>query len=348
MPTYKDINLLTQKAAVAGTEKLPVSDTEYITPDGITADAEIEINGIDKNYTRGFLDSNGIEGDASDAVITGYVRVDGGDVVVWNHKFSSTKPSYCLCTFNSSYVKTHYYSCNAVNSRTITMPSDVYYMRATMYSEAGDATLVIGSTTVWSKINRVDGIKQNLDRLDYINEYMSQDASFTDTDLINGTQNNAANTNQVRTERVAVTVGHTYSINITRTPPSGHYYTFGYATYSSLTGAINANQVRAKDAEAEPQLTEINLTINTGEVGLLFLIVERDSGGTVVPLRETDFLGYRVMITDVTEPYGTLSTRETTANKVTSLSAASTDTQYPSAKCVYDLVGDIETLLSAI
>lgn len=30
--TYKDINELTQKAAVAGTEKLPVSDTEYITP----------------------------------------------------------------------------------------------------------------------------------------------------------------------------------------------------------------------------------------------------------------------------------------------------------------------------
>ena len=36
MPTYKDINLLTQKATMAGTEKLPVSDTEYITPDQIT------------------------------------------------------------------------------------------------------------------------------------------------------------------------------------------------------------------------------------------------------------------------------------------------------------------------
>ena len=34
---YKDINLLTQKSAAAGTEKLPVSDTEYITPDQIAA-----------------------------------------------------------------------------------------------------------------------------------------------------------------------------------------------------------------------------------------------------------------------------------------------------------------------
>lgn len=43
-----------------------------------------------------------------------------------------------------------------------------------------------------------------------------------------------------------------------------------------------------------------------------------------------------------------ISGKESTANKVTSLSSSSTDTQYPSAKCVYDLVGDIETLLAAI
>lgn len=35
-------------------------------------------------------------------------------------------------------------------------------------------------------------------------------------------------------------------------------------------------------------------------------------------------------------------------NKVTSISAQSTDTQYPSAKCVYDMMGDVESLLAAI
>lgn len=40
--------------------------------------------------------------------------------------------------------------------------------------------------------------------------------------------------------------------------------------------------------------------------------------------------------------------KEDKTNKVTSLSSTSTDDQYPSAKCVYDLVGDIETLLSQI
>ena len=39
---------------------------------------------------------------------------------------------------------------------------------------------------------------------------------------------------------------------------------------------------------------------------------------------------------------------EDRSNKVTSISSNSTHTQYPSAKCVYDIVGNIETLLSNI
>lgn len=43
-----------------------------------------------------------------------------------------------------------------------------------------------------------------------------------------------------------------------------------------------------------------------------------------------------------------VSGKEDTANKVTSLSSSSTDTEYPSAKCIYDIVGDIETLINAL
>lgn len=39
---------------------------------------------------------------------------------------------------------------------------------------------------------------------------------------------------------------------------------------------------------------------------------------------------------------------ESATNKVTSISSSSTDTQYPSAKCVYDLVGNVETLLEEL
>ena len=49
---------------------------------------------------------------------------------------------------------------------------------------------------------------------------------------------------------------------------------------------------------------------------------------------------------DVTGALG--FTPENAANKVTSLSDQSTDVQYPSAKCIWDLIGDVETLLAAI
>jgi 3-methyladenine DNA glycosylase AlkC len=40
--------------------------------------------------------------------------------------------------------------------------------------------------------------------------------------------------------------------------------------------------------------------------------------------------------------------KEDKTNKVTSLSSESTDKECPSAKCVYDLVGDVETLLEEL
>lgn len=39
--SHKDINLLTQKATIAGTEKIPVSDTEYVTTNQIAGLAHI-------------------------------------------------------------------------------------------------------------------------------------------------------------------------------------------------------------------------------------------------------------------------------------------------------------------
>ena len=43
-----------------------------------------------------------------------------------------------------------------------------------------------------------------------------------------------------------------------------------------------------------------------------------------------------------------ISGKEDKNNKVTSISSSSTDTQYPSAKCVYDIVGDVETILETL
>lgn len=43
-----------------------------------------------------------------------------------------------------------------------------------------------------------------------------------------------------------------------------------------------------------------------------------------------------------------LAGKQATSNLVTSLSSSSTDAQYPSAKCVYDIVGDVESLLAQV
>lgn len=51
--TYKDIGLLTQKATITGTEKIPVSDTQYLTPNqiaGLAKSRYIELQGMWSEY----------------------------------------------------------------------------------------------------------------------------------------------------------------------------------------------------------------------------------------------------------------------------------------------------------
>lgn len=43
-----------------------------------------------------------------------------------------------------------------------------------------------------------------------------------------------------------------------------------------------------------------------------------------------------------------LEDKQDKSNLVTSINSSSTDTQYPSAKCVYQLIGDISSLLDSI
>ncbi len=41
--TYKDIDQLSQKSSVAGTEKIPVSDTQYLTPSQIATSKQVHL-----------------------------------------------------------------------------------------------------------------------------------------------------------------------------------------------------------------------------------------------------------------------------------------------------------------
>lgn len=57
---------------------------------------------------------------------------------------------------------------------------------------------------------------------------------------------------------------------------------------------------------------------------------------------------YSAPVSSVNGQTGAVTGLQTTSNLVTSVSSASTDSQYPSAKCLYDMVGNIETLLASI
>ena len=56
-----------------------------------------------------------------------------------------------------------------------------------------------------------------------------------------------------------------------------------------------------------------------------------------------------VMVDQADIPYKSdLSVYQLNSNLVTTMDSSSTDAQYPSAKCVYDIIGDVESLLSNI
>ena len=73
--TYKDINLLTQKPSVAGTEKLPVSDTQYITPAQITSGLAVD---------SGLVHTTGNETIAGTKTFTGQIELDDSNSTVCN------------------------------------------------------------------------------------------------------------------------------------------------------------------------------------------------------------------------------------------------------------------------
>lgn len=75
--TYKDIDQLSQKSSVAGTEKIPVSDTQYLTPAQIATSKQVHLTD---------------EGDmpASPDESTMYLIDDDGEVLVSTSQQSLT------------------------------------------------------------------------------------------------------------------------------------------------------------------------------------------------------------------------------------------------------------------
>ena len=111
----------------------------------------------------------------------------------------------------------------------------------------------------------------------------------------------------------------------------------GYATEEKILELLNDWALRLPSTEHLIMYASDGITEQT----LQDLLDAISGGGT---------LDYTALSNKPSLNSYTLNGAVTLANigLVTSLSSASTDAQFPSAKCVYDLIGDVETLLAAL
>ena len=120
---------------------------------------------------------------------------------------------------------------------------------------------------------------------------------------------------------------------------SGKFYYL--KIWNKATNELVRHLVPVKDASGNPAFYDVvtSTTFNT------------QGSGTITAGNETGetYGSYEwTIVDDYLTEHQDISGKENTSNKVTSLSSSSTDTEYPSAKCVYDLVGDINTVLATL
>ena len=110
---------------------------------------------------------------------------------------------------------------------------------------------------------------------------------------------------------------------------------------SSFTSWLSSNNITIYMVLLTPTNTEITDTTLISQLEAIYLAKSAEGTTTISQ-------------TNADEPFILTATAfinanfEVVSNKVTTLSSSSTDTQYPSAKCVYDLVGNVESLLTAL
>ena len=109
------------------------------------------------------------------------------------------------------------------------------------------------------------------------------------------------------------------------------------SSYATNVGSNGYLQVLTK-TYADYQTADNNLFIGKGTLENVI------TGKGLINNTVNNLVNY----TTTTDMNTALGNKEDKLNKVTSIDSNSTDTQYPSAKCVYDIVGDIATTLDTI
>ncbi len=234
------------------------------------------------------------------------------DVPEW--AISSTKPSYTVFEIDGAQEEL----VSGSNIKTINNESILGSGNITIQCGGGDVN-VIESITFNGSAVPVDASK---------NAAITYSAPVTS---VNG--NTGAVTISIPTKVSDLTNDSGFITSYTETDP-----VFSASVAASITAAdITAWNGKSTFSGSYNDLTD-RPTLFSGAYADL---TGKPNFATVATSGDYDDLSNKPSIPDV-------SGKEDKSNKVTSLSSSSTDTQYPSAKCVFDLVGDIEIILASI
>lgn len=140
---YKDIELLTRKSVVTGNEKLPVSDTEYITPEQISGAGiirSIEQVEVTPTYELGYISRQ--DGSIVSSETTKHVTIEVGDadyvqfLGAYVVDGTSWSTGYAWYRSDDSVLSYHAWdggaSCAGMKEYLLSVPDDAAYFRTTV------------------------------------------------------------------------------------------------------------------------------------------------------------------------------------------------------------------------
>ena len=141
------------------------------------------------------------------------------------------------------------------------------------------------------------------------------------------------------------------TVGVTNYKPSGSSYVIGTASTTVETAEVKVDDTYYFDGTNWKLQSNTNKTVSFANIaGDIYdntsastaLNAKQDTISDLATIRSGAAAGATAV-----QP-AALSAYQTTSNLVTSISSSSTDTQYPSAKCVYDIVGNIEAALQEV
>lgn len=242
-----------------------------------------------------------------------------------------------------------------VNNNTITITQGGVTKGTFTLNQSSDSTIALDAGSAPSNMvttNTAQDITSSKTFVGNKKLAFKQNASndvlgFTAYDLSNNEYGNLQiNARSMKINNVTSTKDFVSLGNYKQTSVSGARAEVGVRVQADKTGSANpasknfiyprnfANLPSTSDTFYIPLCVNGNYADNAGNISLTI---------PTVPTNVSAFTNDAGYITQQA-----LVGYQTTSNLVTSISAQSTDNQYPSAKCVYDIVGDIETLLAAL